>query len=194
MSDNETPVDSLHENDVLFGRGMGPSMYIGTRRFRELCEPKKQEYQWAKKNTQKKNIAQEVIQAVHAKGGRFLKAQESGAGTVDDIVNDGTWYRVTDEKEILTKVMQALRQKNNPMKREREPPQDEQLIARNTAYCLNMVPHTMSVDPTSMSSMSAFSGMSLLPPRADFVASLTSIPATPTVLTLDCCYFNSLPL
>ncbi len=170
-SHEEEPVSSLHEHDVLFGRGMGPSMYIGTQKFRELCEPKKQEYKWAKKNKQKVKIAQQVIDAIQAKGGRFLKARETGARTLDDIVNDGTWYLVTDEKEILTKVMQTLRQQNNPsMKRQRElQPSD----GGNNHAQMPLPTLSSMVNPTSMM-MSAYSGMNLLPHSALVASSATN--------------------
>jgi hypothetical protein len=108
-------VNALNSNDVLFGKGLGASGYIGTQRFRDICETKRSAYQSAKK-ADKTVIAQEVVDIVRRKGGRFLKQDESN-GPVEDIIFFGIWYEVNDEREILEKAKQNLRQKNIRKKR-----------------------------------------------------------------------------
>jgi hypothetical protein len=108
-------VNALNSNDVLFGKGLGASGYIGTQRFRDICETKRSAYQSAKK-ADKTVIAHEVVDIVRRKGGRFLKQDES-YGPVEDIIFFGIWYEVNDEREILEKAKQNLRQKNIRKKR-----------------------------------------------------------------------------
>jgi hypothetical protein len=101
------PVVELNNNDVLFGRGMRASMYIGTQKFRDICEERKNDYLSATKNATKRAIAQEVIDTVKENGGRFLKQQE---GNTDD--HEEVWYEVTNESDVLAKAKQALRQQH----------------------------------------------------------------------------------
>lgn len=96
----------MNENDVLFGRGSGMSRYVGTRRFRDLCYARKEEYNDAAKNQDKSAIAKELLDQVHALGGRFLQVQEDSE---EADIGDRIWYEV-DNKRALEKIKQTLRQ------------------------------------------------------------------------------------
>ena len=158
------PVDSLNDNDVLFGRGAEASFYIGTQRFRDLIEPKKEAYMRASKHSEKNALAAEIVAAVREKGGRFLRQDET-AEPVDDIVEQGTWYEVNDDKEILKKTKQGLRQMSNPGgKRGRS-------TVENNGF-VDMVPPAVLFGEDTLS---AFSAMNLLPPAI----------APPVAATLD---------
>jgi len=123
-------VTSLHENDVLFGRGSGYSQHIGNRRFRDLCEVRKARYNATIERSIKVDIAQEIVTCVHSRGGRFLKLKDSG-GAVDYVIENGVWYEV-GEKEAMEKTKQALRQKGNS--RENNHKRAAHPITSTTAY------------------------------------------------------------
>jgi len=93
--------------DVLCGRGGGINNHIGNVNFRKMINDRKQEYSVARNKAEKSAIAQEVIDAVWAAGGRFLqRAEKAELGTVG---TEGIWVEVELEKAIA-KTGQALRE------------------------------------------------------------------------------------
>lgn len=104
-----TPVNALHQNDVLLGRGSGSSRFIGNQSFRDIVKEHRQEYLSTKKHKVKNEIARKVYDAVHASGGRFLRPAEESE-LLDHSVVEATWYEC-DEKTALEKCRQSLRQK-----------------------------------------------------------------------------------
>lgn len=87
---------SIHDNDVLCGRGGATNNHIGNKRFRSIVAEHQREYLAAKKKD-KGLIARSIVQIVHERGGRFLKKQ----GDV--------WVEV-DNKKAAEKTSQALRE------------------------------------------------------------------------------------
>jgi len=105
-------VPSLNENDVLLGRGKGPSNYVGNNRFLDIIKERREEY--TSKDTtynQKSVIANEVMQNVHSRGGRFLQLVSRGQ-PMRNVVEEGQWY-VESESVVLLKIKQALRAKRD---------------------------------------------------------------------------------
>lgn len=91
---------TINEWDVLSGRGGRTNLNTGNRRFRAIVASMQREYLTARKKD-KVLIARQVVDQVHANGGRFLKR---GA--------DDCWVEVSD-KVALSKSSQALRESLN---------------------------------------------------------------------------------
>uniref|UniRef100_A0A7S2NTP9 DUF6824 domain-containing protein n=1 Tax=Leptocylindrus danicus TaxID=163516 RepID=A0A7S2NTP9_9STRA len=86
-------------HDVLCGRGGRINSHEGNVKFREIIATRKADYlSPATRKLQKAVIAQEVVDVIRNKGGRFLKEKSSGV-----------WEEVTDEK-AKKKCGQALRE------------------------------------------------------------------------------------
>ena len=120
-------ITALNEHDVLFGRGLGSSQYIGSKCFRRLVEGRKEEYTSTKSYKQKAVIAKEIYHEIRARGGRFLilVATEKPARNV---VESGVW-KEADEKAALEKCKQSLREQRNDQDEDEdeEPNGDETL-------------------------------------------------------------------
>ncbi|EJK50252.1 hypothetical protein THAOC_30804 [Thalassiosira oceanica] len=93
--------------DVLCGRGSNINDYEGNQHFREIILSRRDEYtglsnkDWNGKN----KIAAEIVAAIRAKGGRFLKR-------VDGYKKKHPVYEYAEEEMIFEKTKQALRQKS----------------------------------------------------------------------------------
>jgi hypothetical protein len=99
----------MNDNDVLCGRGSGPSQFIGNRRFRSLVEALHTEYSSTPTN-KAKQIAREIVSHIHEIGGRFLKQVEAET-PANDIEDEDVWIEV-EEAVALEKCMQAIRDLN----------------------------------------------------------------------------------
>jgi uncharacterized radical SAM superfamily Fe-S cluster-containing enzyme len=65
-------------------------MYEGNRRFRDLVSERKDEYISAVKHEKKQKIAKELVNTIHASGGRFLCLSYDGRTTEgSNIVDSG---------------------------------------------------------------------------------------------------------
>jgi hypothetical protein len=100
-------VVDFHQQDVLLGRGTGPNEHQGNRFFRSLVKQKKEEYTSCTGRSGKDRIVTEVIHAVWASGGRFLKKREKGKhpGVLRDSC---TVYEVADKATVLEKTRQVF--------------------------------------------------------------------------------------
>lgn len=105
-------VTTLRPGDVLFGRGSGPNNREGNITFRRLVKERKEEYNATKNRQIKHNIALDIIATIRTtENGRFLrKATPKDMNRLGIPQNTEAWCMV-DEKAILEKVKQALRQK-----------------------------------------------------------------------------------
>ena len=104
----------LNDNDVLCGRGLGASQFIGNKRFRDLVDTRKKEYNAEYSYLEKAEIAEEVFMVIRSRGGRFLKMVGLDAEkTAGSVVKRGNWME-TDIKSALEKCKQALREKEVP--------------------------------------------------------------------------------
>ena len=97
---------TLHSKDVLFGRGSGPNERVGNIEFRNIVLSRKEEYiaTPARDHYNKSRIAHEVVEALRAGGGRFVKrAVGQHPGEPDRFI-------LADQKTVIEKTKQALRQ------------------------------------------------------------------------------------
>ena len=106
-------VTNLHDHDVVLGRGSGPNDRRGNINFRSLCKEKKIAYIEAKSRGEKGRIAADIVATVHSRGGKFVKklsteqARKAGFAMKR---GDADVYEVADEKTMLEKTKQTLRQ------------------------------------------------------------------------------------
>jgi uncharacterized protein (DUF1330 family) len=92
-------------------------MYEGNRRFRDLVSERKDEYISAVKHEKKQKIANELVNTIHASGGRFLCLSYDGRTTEgSNIVDSGTWIEA-EYKAALEKCKQSLREKRKLTKK-----------------------------------------------------------------------------
>jgi hypothetical protein len=89
---------TLHECDVLLGRGNGIASWVGNKNFRSIVFSYKKAYKKSPRH-EKSLVSRQVIEDVHKGGGRFVERDSSG-GHVE----------VTYEK-ALEKTCQCLREK-----------------------------------------------------------------------------------
>lgn len=123
-------ITKLNANDVLCGRGSGASEFTGSKRFRDLCNTRKEEYLKCTKNAEKDAIAKALLSQIKANGGRFLELQDK---TVDaSIVSGGTWVEISDKKAV-SKVKQNLRQRDPIPAAARPGPGVVELLEADTA-------------------------------------------------------------
>ncbi|GKY96773.1 hypothetical protein MPSEU_000636700 [Mayamaea pseudoterrestris] len=92
--------DTINEWDVLFGRGGKSNTFSGNRRHRALIVKAQAEYLAARKKD-KISIAQRIVAATQANGGRFLM-RDSASGK-------DQWIEVSDARAIA-KTSQGLRE------------------------------------------------------------------------------------
>jgi hypothetical protein len=103
-------VYELGHYDVLLGRGAGSINYVGNVLFREIVKERRDEYLSTSKRQSKDAIAREILEAVAARKGRFLRKivtdderKHFGIGE-----SDNAWI-VADDEKTLEKVKQSLR-------------------------------------------------------------------------------------
>mmetsp|Transcript_3839 Transcript_3839/g.10811 ORF Transcript_3839/g.10811 Transcript_3839/m.10811 type:complete len:699 (-) Transcript_3839:127-2223(-) len=103
-------VTKLHPNDVLFGRGSGSNDHEGNVQFRLYVAERKAEYMATNHRQTKARIAKEIVDAVYANNGRFLKKLEANEATKLGFAQGTDAFVVADEHTIMEKAKQALRQ------------------------------------------------------------------------------------
>lgn len=101
VENDDTPSipSDVTENDVLCGRGKGANNFVGNRRFRDIVMRYRALYSNCARRSDKRAICNRIVEAVHARGGRFLTRNSKKGG----------WTTLEQEK-ILVKVSQALRE------------------------------------------------------------------------------------
>eukprot|EP00581_Thalassiosira_minuscula_P019351 CAMPEP_0183712956 /NCGR_PEP_ID=MMETSP0737-20130205/7984_1 /TAXON_ID=385413 /ORGANISM="Thalassiosira miniscula, Strain CCMP1093" /LENGTH=845 /DNA_ID=CAMNT_0025941695 /DNA_START=40 /DNA_END=2577 /DNA_ORIENTATION=- len=100
----------LNENDVLCGRGSGPNDRVGNINFRNLVLSRKAEYLAAPSRDAKGRIATNIVDTIHARGGRFLKKLSSAQVKEAGFKRGTAVYELADEATVLEKAKQTLRQ------------------------------------------------------------------------------------
>jgi hypothetical protein len=109
--------------DVLLGRGAPIIKYLGNVKFRAVVKSQKKAYQSTRRHSDKKAIAEDVIQIITSRNGRFLQRVKRGGSTVseeeeadDEEVEPSellrSVWKIADEDAVLEKVKQALRDKD----------------------------------------------------------------------------------
>uniref|UniRef100_A0A6S8JZU1 DUF6824 domain-containing protein n=1 Tax=Amphora coffeiformis TaxID=265554 RepID=A0A6S8JZU1_9STRA len=119
----EEVVSSVGPNDVLMGRGAPITENAGNTRLRQMVTARYPEYASAQRHKDKHEVAVRIVRDVMSSGGKFLRKIETPADQADS--NDpasstsssalqlepspSRWIVVNDEKLILIKVKQLLR-------------------------------------------------------------------------------------
>ena len=106
-------VSLSHSTAVLLGRGTGPNEHSGNRSFRDHIHQLKDQYTKADCRHGKDELAMEAINAVKAKGGRFLKKLIPAKGSRGrGHYFNGSFctdlYELADHDTILEKTRQAF--------------------------------------------------------------------------------------
>jgi hypothetical protein len=117
-----TFVTQLQPNDVLMGRGAPITDNIGNRRFLDLVREKCTGYQQAATRKEKDATARQIVSIIHARGGLFLRKIDSPEEATHLGVphHVETAWTAADEKTVLLKIKQALRDRSLEV-RERDP-------------------------------------------------------------------------
>lgn len=103
--DVDNLVTELRPHDVIMGRGLSASEYEGNKRLRKMVQSRREAYVNAESREAKQNVAREIIAAVRAQGGRFLRRHVAfGASSTQSV-----WQAIQDPEEMMTKVKQLLR-------------------------------------------------------------------------------------
>mmetsp|Transcript_23821 Transcript_23821/g.34805 ORF Transcript_23821/g.34805 Transcript_23821/m.34805 type:complete len:209 (+) Transcript_23821:99-725(+) len=89
---------TIHDNDVLCGRGGASNKHKGNIHYRNLVQAHQESYLNAKKRDKSK-IAKLIVSEIRHLGGRFLKREDEG----------NVWVEVGDKKAV-EKTSQALRE------------------------------------------------------------------------------------
>eukprot|EP00977_Amphora_coffeiformis_P009372 scaffold2155_cov162-Amphora_coffeaeformis.AAC.1 len=120
-------VTKLEENDVLMGRGALATDYEGNLRLREIVQTRHSEYAAATKRNHKHGIAEEIVQAVKDRGGRFLQSAETLKGIDASMLPryEAAWYIVEDEAVLVAKVKQLIRD-TKPRNKAADPRPDQE--------------------------------------------------------------------
>lgn len=106
---NARTITTLNENDVLLGRGRGPSQYVGNQKFLSLVKTKKQEYNCKHvPNKTKAAIANEIYcKITEDRGGRFLSLVNENGQRTRNLVEEGVWV-VVHKDHAIEKVKQGM--------------------------------------------------------------------------------------
>jgi len=96
-------LSGIGEDDVLCGREKYATQHIGNKRFRNLVQTFRKQYQRTKQRREKGKITKQIIETIRASGGRFLKFDKAEA----------CWTELAEE-EIYEKVSHALRSARGP--------------------------------------------------------------------------------
>jgi hypothetical protein len=108
---NDYTILTMTNKDVLSGRGNGIAKLSGNIAFRKLVFAQRSRYAKCLRH-KKSQMAQDIIDQVHAKGGRFLeKLEHNDGGAGKDL------YRVMEPGRVLEKTSQALRERCSINKR-----------------------------------------------------------------------------
>jgi len=171
-------VTALGPNDVLMGRGVSVNRYDGNKILRKIVMQRQDEYVRCTKRHEKHDVAMEIVETVKANGGRFLRKVEEEAeedkgydkGDKDNLrvrKNQGAikWQVVTNQREIISKVKQlirdmgpeALEKRGN---RRRNHP-EVRLDGRTTAPPIKMKPDPVMVDVNKATKISSAKGVSV---------------------------------
>lgn len=84
--------------------------YEGNLRLRELVHQRMPDYTAATKRNRKHQIAQEIVQAVRTRGGRYLQSADTLQGVDASMLprHVAAWYIVEDEHVLVAKVSTTI--------------------------------------------------------------------------------------
>jgi hypothetical protein len=156
IQDDKCTSQFVGKDDVLFGRGTGPNEHLGNIRFRQMLLKQKKAYKKAKTSQEKSLIAYDIVAAVKAKKGRFLKMtpkkHEVKSGNEKTNAHEdhtahprelGTMFVVVDIHTSILKAKQALRYQSD---REGFEDEDNETIKNPTPYAADNSSFTLAAE------------------------------------------------
>lgn len=108
-------VMELRPHDVIMGRGLSANEYEGNKRLRKMVQTRRTDYVNATSRDGKQNVAREIIAAVRAQGGRFLRRYVA----FDVSSTRSVWQSIQDTEEMMAKVKQLFRDMAPEVKKRR---------------------------------------------------------------------------
>jgi hypothetical protein len=135
-------ISAINHNDVLQGRGAASDRNEGNIRFRALVAQRRTEYLAATQKEAKARIAQEIIDAVHEVGGRFVRKVDSvsEAESLGIPLGMQAWLPI-GEAAVLEKVKQALRDGRSVELQMHQTPAEGRLHRSNESAATTRSPH-----------------------------------------------------
>jgi hypothetical protein len=109
-------ITSLSRTDILLGRGAFCINHIGNVRFRETCSSRREEYNSTNRRRNKSSIAQEIVSAIGADGGQFLREATRLELKQAGLPKRTKGWVVAESDSVLEKVKQTLRDKDYTQK------------------------------------------------------------------------------
>ncbi|CAB9512994.1 expressed unknown protein [Seminavis robusta] len=97
-ADGGDTIDTVHDADVLCGRGKSSFNHPGNKRFRDLITSSIQEYDRADSRLEKSLVVHSIVEGIRSVGGRFLKTDQ----------DTGKWTEL-DDRACREKVGHAIR-------------------------------------------------------------------------------------
>lgn len=111
-NDKQALVTKLNRHDVLMGRGANIAEYEGNSRLRRLVSERRSDYMAAPKRMGKHRVAEEVVDTILQRGGRFLRRMEDETALESKrhaAADTEVYTPVTDKAKLLPKIKQLLR-------------------------------------------------------------------------------------
>jgi hypothetical protein len=106
-ADSCVPDREITRNDVLLGRGAASDRFQGNIQFRSLIRTRKNEYTASLHPQGKAFVSQQIVQAVQANHGRFLRKVSRRDERIQDI--DSPMWEIVSDSVAVEKVKQAFR-------------------------------------------------------------------------------------
>jgi hypothetical protein len=112
---NPDVITTLKQTDILLGRGAFCISHIGNILFREFCYQRRNEYNATISRIAKSRIAIEIMEAIYAEGGQFLRPATSEEMQRAGLLEQSTrgWMLITNRTAILSKIKQTVRTKED---------------------------------------------------------------------------------
>lgn len=135
QSNQPIVVTETGPNDVILGRGAPIIFYEGNVRFRQLVDERKERYASSNRNQTKTEVANEIINIIAERDGKFLRKVEDlhEMQTLGIDSNTDAWV-VPDNETIIQKIKQALRENRTNKKRNKFDQSSKQLEASNERH------------------------------------------------------------
>ena len=101
-SSSNTTTAQFLDHDVILGKGTGPNKHAGNIAFRQMVAERREDYLETPRQF-KTQIAQDIVDLVHRRGGRFLQRFGGDGSGGDDV------WTEADPRVVLEKTKQSLR-------------------------------------------------------------------------------------
>ena len=136
-NDNSVAPIVVGDHDVLLGRGKATHIHTGNVRFRELVKERATVYRNNTDTAFRRSVAQDILDTVHANGGRFLKSIQ--VSTTSSSTSRNQQWQIVEQEKVMTKVKQCLRDTASSMTlaEDMTPPPARQAPTRTSSSITN---------------------------------------------------------